>query len=117
MPLSYITVLTGGCTLIGTSTNLLVDDMASVAGQARFGIFEITPVGLPMAVAGGLYLFLAGSRLLNATERDDHEGDPSPVDPLRSEEHTSELQSLMRISYAVFCLKNKTTEHSRRYCY
>src|SRR3546814_20348102 len=56
--------------------------MASVAGQARFGIFEITPVGLPMAVAGGLYLFLAGSRLLNATERDDYEGDPSPVDPL-----------------------------------
>src|SRR3546814_6667633 len=29
--------------------------------------------------------------------------------PLRSEEHTSELQSLMRISYAVFCLKKKTT--------
>src|SRR3546814_8109957 len=31
----------------------------------------------------------------------------------RSEEHTSELQSLMRISYAVFCLKNKTTAKSR----
>src|SRR3546814_10474318 len=31
--------------------------------------------------------------------------------PGRSEEHTSELQSLMRLSYAVFCLKNKTTEH------
>src|SRR3546814_4917653 len=31
--------------------------------------------------------------------------------PTRSEEHTSELQSLMRISYAVFCLKNKTTTH------
>src|SRR3546814_6294995 len=30
--------------------------------------------------------------------------------PVRSEEHTSELQSLMRISYAVFCLKNKHTE-------
>src|SRR3546814_12102790 len=30
-----------------------------------------------------------------------------PVDPVRSEEHTSELQSLMRISYAVFCLKKK----------
>src|SRR3546814_10796118 len=30
----------------------------------------------------------------------------------RSEEHTSELQSLMRISYAVFCLKNKTTIHN-----
>src|SRR3546814_5070454 len=32
---------------------------------------------------------------------------------LRSEEHTSELQSLMRISYAVFCLKNKTTSHTQ----
>lgn len=53
MPLSYITILTGCCTLIGTSTNLLVDDMASVAGQPRFGIFEITPVGVPMALAAG----------------------------------------------------------------
>src|SRR3546814_10908685 len=35
----------------------------------------------------------------------------SPLKPSRSEEHTSELQSLMRISYAVFCLKNKTTQH------
>src|SRR3546814_5543270 len=33
---------------------------------------------------------------------------PAPVPPPRSEEHTSELQSLMRISYAVFCLKKKT---------
>src|SRR3546814_7533573 len=33
-----------------------------------------------------------------------------PATALRSEEHTSELQSLMRISYAVFCLKNKTQE-------
>src|SRR3546814_1560107 len=31
-----------------------------------------------------------------------------PANPSRSEEHTSELQSLMRISYAVFCLKKKT---------
>src|SRR3546814_9507114 len=33
----------------------------------------------------------------------------------RSEEHTSELQSLMRISYAVFCLKNKKKKHERNY--
>lgn len=64
MPLSYITVLTGCCTLIGTSTNLLVDDMARISGQPRFGIFEITPVGLPMALAGGLYLFLFSGRLM-----------------------------------------------------
>src|SRR3546814_3390294 len=36
---------------------------------------------------------------------------PEPEDNGRSEEHTSELQSLMRISYAVFCLKKKTTHN------
>ncbi len=64
MPLSYITVLTGCCTLLGTSTNLLVNDMARVAGQPQFGIFEITPVGVPIAIAGGLYLFLFSGRLI-----------------------------------------------------
>src|SRR3546814_5259359 len=38
---------------------------------------------------------------------------PPPERPRRSEEHTSELQSLMRISYAVFCLKKKNTEKTR----
>src|SRR3546814_7622865 len=38
------------------------------------------------------------------------EGDEAFARNFRSEEHTSELQSLMRISYAVFCLKQKTTE-------
>ena len=64
IPLSYAAVLGGCCTLIGTSTNLLVNDMASVAGQPRFGIFEITPVGLIVALAGGLYLFLFSKRLV-----------------------------------------------------
>jgi len=64
IPLSYAAVLGGCCTLIGTSTNLLVNDMASVAGQPRFGIFEITPVGLPVALAGGIYLFLFSRRLV-----------------------------------------------------
>src|SRR3546814_7958875 len=36
---------------------------------------------------------------------------PGPMALTRSEEHTSELQSLMRISYAVFCLKNKKTQY------
>jgi di/tricarboxylate transporter len=64
IPLSYAAVLGGTCTLIGTSTNLLVDDMASITGQPRFGIFEITPVGLAVAIAGGLYLMLFSGRLI-----------------------------------------------------
>ena len=66
MPLSYVAVLGGCITLIGTSTNLLVNDMASVAGQPRFGIFEITPVGLTIALVGGLYLFFFSGRLLKS---------------------------------------------------
>lgn len=66
IPLSYAAVLGGCCTLIGTSTNLLVNDMASVSGQPRFGIFEITPVGLTVALAGGLYLLLFSSRLIDS---------------------------------------------------
>src|SRR3546814_6685644 len=40
---------------------------------------------------------------------------PGPLPTGRSEEHTSELQSLMRISYAVFCLKKKTHKHTLQY--
>src|SRR3546814_2437138 len=41
-------------------------------------------------------------------------GEGSMVDAWRSEEHTSELQSLMRISYAVFCLKKKKTTNNAK---
>ena len=64
IPLSYAAVLGGCCTLIGTSTNLLVNDMAVVGGQPRFGIFEITPVGLTVALAGGLYLMMFTHKLV-----------------------------------------------------
>ncbi len=81
IPLSYVTVLAGCCTLIGTSTNLLVDDMARVAGQPRFGMFEITPVGLLIALSGGIYLFLFSGRLLGKHEDDVREGEASIVEP------------------------------------
>jgi di/tricarboxylate transporter len=84
MPLSYAAVLGGCCTLIGTSTNLLVNDMAGVAGQPKFGIFEITPVGVAVAIAGGLYLLLFSGRLINgdAPQRaESRPANPDGVDP------------------------------------
>ena len=68
IPLSYAAVLGGCCTLIGTSTNLLVSDMAVVAGQPRFGIFEITPVGVAVALTGGVYLLLFSHKLVRGGE-------------------------------------------------
>ncbi len=73
MPLSHISVLGGLLTLIGTSTNLLVNDMARNAGQPVFSLFEITPVGLCIAVGGGLWLFFVGARQLDGAARADEE--------------------------------------------
>lgn len=75
MPLSYVTVMGGLLTLIGTSTNLLVNDMARSAGQPGFGLFEITPVGLVVAGAGGVFLYLVGGRLLPKGDARPHEGE------------------------------------------
>lgn len=76
IPLSYVTILGGVCTLIGTSTNLLVNDMARTAGQPTFSLFEITPVGLILGVTGGLYLLLFGGRLLARSTDAPEEGAP-----------------------------------------
>jgi len=65
MPLSHVTVMGGLLTLIGTSTNLLVNDMARNAGQPVFSLFEITPVGLVIALVGGLWLYFVGARQLS----------------------------------------------------
>lgn len=64
MPLSFVVILGGTCSLIGTSTNLLVDGVAQDLGLAPFGLFEIAPLGIALALAGGVFLFLAAPRLL-----------------------------------------------------
>src|SRR3546814_2466424 len=69
-----------------------------LTAMTRFLVFVFVGLGAGGHVAGG-----AGE------ERDPH---PNPSPALRSEEHTSELQSLMRTSYDAFCLKKKHTEHT-----
>ena len=64
IPLSYVTILGGICTLIGTSTNLVVHGMILEAGYEGFTMFELGKVGIFIAIAGIIYLFLFSKKLL-----------------------------------------------------
>lgn len=64
MPLSFATILGGMCTLVGTSTNLLVSGVAENLGQRPLEMFEMTPLGVPLALVGVLFMTLLAPRLL-----------------------------------------------------
>ncbi len=95
MPLSHVTVMGGLLTLIGTSTNLLVNDMARNAGQPVFGLFEITPVGLFIAVVGGLWLYFVGARQLGRSVARD-EAEAARIAEMEEAQRRAEAQAAGR---------------------
>lgn len=64
IPLSFASILGGMCTLVGTSTTLLVHGVLLDMGLPGLSMFEVTPVGLCLAGVGLVYLLLIGRRLL-----------------------------------------------------
>ncbi len=66
IPISFMSILAGTTTLIGTSTNIIVSDLAVQAGQDPLGMFELASLGLPLALVGGVFLLLFSNRLLRA---------------------------------------------------
>ncbi|GAB3068932.1 SLC13 family permease [Salinicoccus sesuvii] len=67
IPLSYVTILGGTMTLIGTSTNLVVHGLLIQSGREGFGFFQLAIVGVPIALLGMAYIFTLGYRLLPDT--------------------------------------------------
>jgi len=66
MPLSYASILGGCCTLIGTSTNILVNGTLREMGVKPMTMFELAPLGVPLAIVGIAYLTIFGPRLIPA---------------------------------------------------
>jgi len=68
IPISYASILGGLCTLIGTSTNLVVDGLIKAQGLAGFTLFELAYLGVPIALVGLLYLKFIAPLLLPSRE-------------------------------------------------
>lgn len=66
MPVAFASILTSSVTLISTSTNLVVSGLMTRAGLAPIGMFEMAPVGVPISIAGLLYMFFIGRRMVQS---------------------------------------------------
>ena len=64
IPVSYASILAGTCTLIGTSTNIIISDLSAMYGYGALGMFELSPLGLPIALLGILFLIVAAPKLM-----------------------------------------------------
>lgn len=102
IPLSFLSILGGTITLIGTSTNLLVSGLVAQMGQPAFGIFEISGLGIVYALIGSLYIYFIGQRLL--PERD-------TVSSLLGAEDTRKFSSAVEIPAESPLLGERLIEH------
>lgn len=85
LPLSYATMISGTLTLIGTSTNLVVDGLLQQHMGLALGMFELAWLGVPVMIAGGLFLVFFSERLLpDNSSVTEHVGARAKVTHLRA---------------------------------
>jgi len=66
IPVSYASILAGTCTLIGTSTNIIISDLSISFGYDGLSMFELSTLGVPLAAAGIVFLYIAAPKVLPA---------------------------------------------------
>jgi di/tricarboxylate transporter len=86
IPVSYASILAGTCTLIGTSTNIIISDLSAAHGFGSLGMFELSSLGVPIALLGILFLIFAAPRLMPNVH--------NPVCELKDDEHRRYLAEL-----------------------
>lgn len=87
IPMSYASQFGGTCTLIGTSTNILVNSIAVANGLSGFHLFEFAPLGLVMSAVGIIYLVLVSGWLLPKRK-----GDYQQFDKYRLADYLTEFR-------------------------
>ena len=86
IPVSYASILAGTCTLIGTSTNIIISDLSAMYGFGSLGMFELSPLGLPIALLGIFFLIFAAPKLMPKVN--------NPVCELKDDENRRYLAEL-----------------------
>lgn len=71
MSLAFATILASSLTLVGTSTNVVVSGLLTDYGMKPLGMFELTPVGIPIVIVGLLYMYFVGRHLVPARDKDE----------------------------------------------
>jgi di/tricarboxylate transporter len=87
IPISYASILAGTCTLIGTSTNIIISDLSAAHGYGPLGMFELAPLGVPIAVIGIVFLLWGGPRLMPSVN--------NPACELANQEHQRYLAEIL----------------------
>lgn len=105
IPVSYASILAGTCTLIGTSTNIIISDLSNDYGYGALSMFELAIIGVPIAISGILFLLVAAPKVLPSLA--------NPVCHLEDNEHRQYLAEL-RITAGSSLIGQGSTELFRQ---
>lgn len=86
IPISYASILAGTCTLIGTSTNIIISDLSASYGYGTLSMFELSATGVPIAFVGVIFLYLVAPKLMPALS--------NPTCEIKDSEHRRYLAEL-----------------------
>ena len=86
IPISYASILAGTCTLIGTSTNIIISDLSARHGLGALSMFELSPLGVPIALLGIVFLIFVAPKLMPSMH--------NPVCELKDDEHRRYLAEI-----------------------
>jgi di/tricarboxylate transporter len=85
MPLAFSAILASSLTVVATSTNIVVSGLMTRYDMQPIGMFELAPVGIPIAVVGLLYMFLIGRRLIPERDGEDESNGEFGIRPYLAE--------------------------------